>query len=292
MQRSADIDVVKLYLKDIDKEPLLSAEDEIRLAKRIKKGDTRARRKMVQCNLRLVVNIAKKYSRYGVPLLDLIEEGNLGLMKAVKKYDPRMGYRFSTYASWWIKQAILRALSEQGKTIRVPVYMSETISRYKRVIEELKHKLHRRPRLGEIAKKLKVRVDKIKEIKQAMDTEPASLETPIGENGTGRLLDLVEDVTVESPFESITKLLQQERVREVLDTLKPRYKRVLVLRFGLEGKGPYTLEEIGERLKISKERVRQIEDRAMNQLRDMLVVKGKRNKTVSETKERNVPQNE
>ncbi len=273
MQRSTDIDVVKLYLKDIDKAPLLSAEEEIRLAKRIKKGDTRARRKMVQCNLRLVVNIAKKYSRYGVPLLDLIEEGNLGLMKAVKKYDPRMGYRFSTYASWWIKQAILRALSEQGKTIRVPVYMSETISRYKRVIEQLKHKLHRRPRLGEIAKKLKVSARKIKEIKQAMDTEPASLETPIGENGTGRLLDLVEDVTVESPFESIAKLLQQERVREVLDTLKPRYKRVLVLRFGLEGKGPYTLEEIGERLKISKERVRQIEDKAMNQLRDMLVAK-------------------
>jgi len=273
MQRSTDIDVVKLYLKDIDKAPLLSAEDEIRLAKRIKKGDTRARRKMVQCNLRLVVNIAKKYSRYGVPLLDLIEEGNLGLMKAVKKYDPRMGYRFSTYASWWIKQAILRALSEQGKTIRVPVYMSETISRYKRTIEQLKHKLHRRPRLGEIARKLKVPAGKIKEIKQAMDTEPASLETPIGENGTGRLLDLVEDVTVESPFESITKLLQQERVKEVLDALKPRYKRVLVLRFGLDGKGPYTLEEIGERLKISKERVRQIEDRAMNQLRDMLVGK-------------------
>lgn len=275
MQRSTDIDVVKLYLKDIDKAPLLSAEDEIRLAKRIKKGDTRARRKMVQCNLRLVVNIAKKYSRYGVPLLDLIEEGNLGLMKAVKKYDPRMGYRFSTYASWWIKQAVLRALSEQGKTIRVPVYMSETIIRYKRVIEQLKHKLHRRPRLGEIAKKLKVRAGKIKEIKQAMDTEPASLETPIGENGTGRLLDLVEDVTVESPFESIAKLLQQERVRGLLDTLKPRYKRVLALRFGLEGKGPYTLEEIGERLKISKERVRQIEDRAMNQLRDILVAKEK-----------------
>ena len=275
MQRSADIDVVKLYLKDIDKAPLLNAEDEIRLAKRIRKGDTRARRKMVQCNLRLVVNIAKKYSRYGVPFLDLIEEGNLGLMKAVKKYDPRMGYRFSTYASWWIKQAILRALSEQGKTIRVPVYMAETISRYKKVNEQLKHKLHRRPRLGEIAKKLKDRTGKIKQIKQAMDTEPASLETPIGENGTGRLLDLVEDVTVESPFESITKLLQQERVREVLDTLKPRYKRVLVLRFGLEGKGPYTLEAIGERLKISKERVRQIEDRAMNQLRDMLVAKEK-----------------
>ncbi|UCH12141.1 MAG: sigma-70 family RNA polymerase sigma factor [Candidatus Omnitrophota bacterium] len=275
MQRSTDIDVVKLYLKDIDKAPLLSAEEEIRLARRIKKGDTRARRKMVQCNLRLVVNIAKKYSRYGVPLLDLIEEGNLGLMKAVKKYDPRMGYRFSTYVSWWIKQAILRALSEQGKTIRVPVYMSETINRYKRAIEQLKHKLHRRPRLGEIAKKLKVSTGKIKEIKQAMDTEPASLETPIGENGTGRLLDLVEDVTAESPFESITKLLQQERVREVLDTLKPRYKRVLVLRFGLDGKGQYTLEEIGERLKISKERVRQIEDSATNQLRDMLVAKEK-----------------
>ena len=275
MVETTGLDVVKLYLKDIDRTPLLSAEEEKKLARRIKKGDTRARRKMVQSNLRLVVNIAKRYPNYGVPLLDLIEEGNLGLMKAVKKYDPKTGYRFSTYASWWIKQAILRALSEQGKTIRVPVYMSETIMKYKKATEQLRHRLHRSPRLSEIAKRLKVSTEKIKGIKQAMDTKPTSLETPIGEDGRGRLLDLVEDVSAESPFESITKLFQQEKVREIMDRLKPRHKRVLTLRFGLDGKNPRTLEEIGKRLKISKERVRQIENRAMFQLRDMLVAEKK-----------------
>ena len=273
MGQTTDIDVVKLYFKDIDKAPLLTAEEERQLARRIKKGDSRARRKMIQSNLRLVVNIAKRYSNYGVPLLDLIEEGNIGLMKAAKKYNPKMGYRFSTYASWWIKQSILRALSEQGKTIRVPVYMTENIVRYKKAVEHLKHSLHRRPRLSEIARKLKVPTEKVKEIKQAMETKPASLDTPIGEDGAGRLLDLIEDASVESPFESITKLLQQEKVSEVMDRLKPRYKKVLSMRYGLDGKGTRTLEEIGARLKITKERVRQIEDRATAQLRDMLVVK-------------------
>lgn len=273
MAQTTDIDVIKLYFKDIDKVPLLTAEEEKRLAKRIKKGDARARRKMVQSNLRLVVNIAKKYSKYGVPFLDLIEEGNLGLMRAAKKYDPKTGYRFSTYASWWIKQAILRALSEQGKTIRVPVYMAEIIIRYKKALEELRHRLHRRPRLSEIARKLKVSAEKVKGIRQAIETKPTSLDTPIGEDGTGKLLDLVEDISVESPFESITRLLQQERVREVIDRLKPRYRKVLTLRFGLDGKGPRTLEEVGKHLKITKERVRQIGDSAMSRLRDMLVAK-------------------
>lgn len=273
MAQTTDIDVVKLYFREIDKAPLLNAGQEIELAKRIKKGDSKARREMVQSNLRLVVNVAKRYSNYGVPLLDLIEEGNIGLIKAVKKFDHRMGYRFSTYASWWIKQAILRALSEQGKIIRVPVYMSEIISKYKRAIDELKHRRHRKPTLSEIAKKLKISSKKLKEIKQAMDTETASLETPVGEDGAGRLLDLVEDISVESPFESIARLLQQERVRELLDRLNPRSKKVLSLRFGLKGKGPYTLDEIGKRLKISKERVRQIEDTALSQLRDMLIGK-------------------
>jgi len=273
MVQTVDLDPTKLYLKDIDKAPLLNAEEEKKLAKRIKKGDARARRKMVQSNLRLVVNIAKRYSRFGVPFLDLVEEGNLGLMKAVMKFDPTTGYRFSTYASWWIKQAILRALSEQGKVIRVPVYMSETISRYRKMVEHLKHKLHRTPRAGEVAKKLKIPVKNIQKILQAIDTKPASLESPVGENGAGRLLDLVEDISAESPFENITKLLQQEQVREVVDNLKPRYKKVLILRFGLQGKDPLTLEGIGARLKISKERVRQIEDRAMEQLKEMLTEK-------------------
>ncbi len=268
---SSDLDVVKLYFKDIDKTPLLTHEEEKQLAIRIKKGDAKARRKLIQSNLRLVVNIAKKYSHYGVPLLDLIEEGNIGLMKAVKKYNPKMGYRFSTYASWWIKQAILRALSEQGKTIRVPVYMSEIIMRYRKIVEELKHRLHRKPSIGEVAKKLKIPVGKIREVKQAMETVPTSLETPIGEDGTGKLLDLVEDVSAESPFDSITKLLQHEKVREVIDALKPRYKKVLVLRFGLDSNQPRTLEEVGRRLRITKERVRQIEDTALSQLRDMLL---------------------
>lgn len=271
MSYTADVDVVKLYFKDIDKTPLLTADEEKKLARRIRKGDARARRKMIQANLRLVVNVAKRYSRYGVPLLDLIEEGNLGLMKAAKKYDPKTGYRFSTYACWWIKQSILRALSDQGKTIRVPVYMSEAIIKYKKVVEELKHRLHRKPRIGEIARKLNVSVVKVKEIKQAMDTKPTSLDTPIGEDGAGKLLDLVEDMSAESPFENITKLFQQEKVREVIDLLKPRYRRVIKLRYGLESKGPFTLEEIGRRLKITKERVRQIEDNATNKIRDMLL---------------------
>ncbi|MFH0732008.1 MAG: sigma-70 family RNA polymerase sigma factor [Candidatus Omnitrophota bacterium] len=279
MPQVGDLEAIKLYLKDIDKAPLLTLEEEKHLAKRIKKGDLRAKRKMIQSNLRLVVNIAKRYSKFGVPLLDLIEEGNLGLMKAVKKYDPRTGYRFSTYASWWIKQAILRALSEQGKTIRVPVYMAEAISRYRKMVEHLKHKLHRKPRTGEIAKKLNIHVAKIKEIKQAMDTVPTSLETPIGEDGAGKLLDLVEDISAESPFENISKLLQHEKVSEVIDALKPRYKKVLMLRFGLNNKEPVTLEDIGKRLRISKERVRQIEDRAMEQLRDMLVGTEQRTKS-------------
>jgi len=265
-----DIDVVKLYFKDIDRAPLLTAEEEKKLSKRIRKGDSRARKKMIQSNLRLVVNIAKKYSRFGVPLLDLIEEGNLGLMKAAKRYDDRTGYRFSTYASWWIKQAILRALSEQNKTIRVPVYMSEIIVRYKKCVDELKHKLHRRPKDSEIAKKLKIHIAKIKEIKQAINTKPASLDTPVGEDGAGKLLDLVEDISIETPFQSITRLLQQEKVREVMDLLKPRYKKVLVMRFGLDGKEPHTLEQVGKRLKITKERVRQIEENATLQLRNML----------------------
>ncbi|MBN1404937.1 MAG: RNA polymerase sigma factor RpoD/SigA [Candidatus Omnitrophica bacterium] len=269
-------EVINLYFKEIEKAPLLTPEEELSLARQIRKGGpsgARARKKMVQSNLRLVVNIAKRYSRYGVPLLDLIEEGNIGLMKAVKKYDPRMGYRLSTYASWWIKQAVLRALSEQGKTIRVPVYMTETIVRYKKAIDELKHKLHRKPSIGEIAKRLKTDADKIKEIERAMDTEPTSLETPIGEEGAGKLLDLVEDMSAESPFENITKLLQHETVQEIIEALEPRDRKILNYRFGLDGGEPLTLEDIGKRLKISKERVRQIEDRAMDKLKNMMLSK-------------------
>lgn len=273
MENTSDLDGLKLYFKDIDKTPLLTADEEKKLAKRIRKGDTRARRKMIQANLRLVVSIAKRYAKFGVPFLDLIEEGNLGLIRAAKKYDHRMGYRFSTYASWWIKQAILRALSEQNKVIRVPVYMSETIIKYKKVIDELKRKLHRKPRAGEIAKKLRVTTGKIKEIKQAIETKPTSLDTPVGQDGAGKLLDLVEDVSAESPLDNIAKLLQQEKIKEIIEGLKPRYKKVMSLRFGLDGKDSLTLEGVGKRLKISKERVRQIEDSAMHQLQDLLIEK-------------------
>jgi len=269
-----DKNVLMLYFKDIESFPLLNHDEEVKLAKRIKKNDSRARKKMVQSNLRLVVSIAKKYAYTGLPLLDLIEEGNIGLMKAVKKYDPKKGHRFSTYGAWWIRQYIMRAISNQSKTIRVPVYMTEMIIRYKKAIEELKHKYKRAPSRSEIAKKMKVSADKVNKIAQVAQSQPTSMETPIGEEDAGRFLELIEDESANLPDERMSDTLRDERIRKLLDKIRPRDKKILMLRFGLDTDKAFTLQDIAKKLKITKERVRQIEERAIKQLKDLIVEDG------------------
>ncbi len=269
-----DKNVLMLYFKDIEAFPLLSHDEEIKLAKRIKKKDSRASKIMVQSNLRLVISIAKRYAYAGLSMLDIIEEGNIGLMKAVKKYDPGRGYRFSTYAAWWIRQYIMRAIANQGKTIRIPVYMVETIIRYKKVVEELKHKFKRAPATSEIAKRMKFSVRKIDQIAQAAQSQPTSIETPIGEEQGGRFLELIEDESVKLPDKRMSDALRDERIRRLLDKLELRDKKVLMLRFGLDEKNALTLQEIAKKLKITKERVRQIEKRTIEKLKKMIIDEG------------------
>jgi RNA polymerase primary sigma factor len=269
-----DKNVLMLYFKDIESFPLLSHEEEIKLARRIKKKDTRAVKKMVQSNLRLVVSIAKKYSYTGLPLLDIIEEGNIGLMKAVRKYDPKKGYRFSTYAAWWIKQYMMRALANQGKTIRIPVYMTEMVLKYKKAIEELNHKLKRHPTIPEIARKMKITVNKATKIAQTAQSQPTSIETPIGDEDSGKFLELIEDESAHLPDERISQALRDERVAVLLDRLEPRDREVLMLRFGISKAKALTLQKIAKKFKITKERVRQIEERSIKKLKDLIVEEG------------------
>jgi len=226
---------------------------------------------MVQANLRLVVNISKRYSYTGVPMLDLIEEGNIGLMKAVKKYDPNRGFRFSTYAAWWIKQYIMRAIANQGKTIRVPVYMVEAIVKYKKTIEVLTHRLKRMPTTKEIAKAMGVSLKKATDIAQVAQAQPTSLETPIGEEDAGRFLELVEDDAAIPPDERMSEALRDQHIRKIIKQLKPRDRKVLELRFGINKKDACTLQEIAKLLKVTKERVRQIEERAIKKIKDLIV---------------------
>lgn len=269
-----DSNVIMLYFKDIENFPLLTHEDEKNLSRRIKKGDSRAKKKMIQANLRLVVNIAKKYRYTGVPMLDLIEEGNIGLMKAVKKYDHRRGYRFSTYAAWWIKQYIMRAIANQGKTIRIPVYMVETIVKYKKAIEVLRHKLKRTPTLAEIATAMNISMKKATEVAKAIKTQPTSLETPIGEESAGRFLELIEDESATSPDESMIGAFKHEHINKLMNELKSREQKILNLRFGLDQKKALTLEEVAKHFKITKERVRQIEKKAIGKLKDLIIEEG------------------
>ena len=269
-----DSNVIMLYFKDIENFPLLTHEDEKNLSRRIKKGDSRAKKKMIQANLRLVVNIAKKYRYTGVPMLDLIEEGNIGLMKAVKKYDHKRGYRFSTYAAWWIKQYIMRAIANQGKTIRIPVYMVETIVKYKKAIEALRHKLKRTPALAEVAKAMNISMKKATEVAKAIKAQPTSLETPIGEESAGRFLELIEDESATSPDESMIGAFKHECMKKLMNELKLREQKILNLRFGLDQKKPLTLEEVAKHFKITKERVRQIEKKAIGKLKDLIIEEG------------------
>ena len=264
------MDSIKLYLRAIKDIPLLTPEEEKSIARKVKKGNSRARKKMIQSNLRLVINIAKRYSKLGVPIMDLIEEGNLGLIKAVKKYNPNKGYRFSTYAAWWIKQYITRAIANQGKTIRVPVYMTEIINRWRRVTEQLVQKYSRRPKMKEVAKKMKISVSKVRSISK-IATKITSLDAPIGDDGTGQFMDLIEDQSSISPMDKMTESLRKERVGNLMGHMNERERKVLDLRFGLTDGTKHTLRETAKFFGITRERVRQIESAALQKLKAYVV---------------------
>lgn len=266
------MDPIKAYLKDIRKIPLLNAQQEVDLARKIKKGDKEARNTMIKSNLRLVISIAKRYSNLGVPLSDLIEEGNIGLMKSVEKFDPERGFRFSTYAAWWIKQGISRAIIDQGKMIRVPVYMNEEILKYKKATEGLTHKLKRKPRVGEVAKKLQVGVEKVRELELAI-AKMSSLDAPIGEEGDGQVKDIIEDESMVTPDEHLELFFNRERAMSFLETLNERERKILDMRFGLTDGNTHTLAEIAKELGVSRERVRQLEAATIKKIR--LVIKQK-----------------
>ena len=259
-------DPVRMYLKEIGKVPLLSAEREIELAKRMEEGDEDAKKELAEANLRLVVSIAKRYVGRGMLFLDLIQEGNLGLIKAVEKFDYHKGYKFSTYATWWIRQAITRAIADQARTIRIPVHMVETINKLIRVSRQLLQELGREPLPEEIAKELDMPVERVREILK-ISQEPVSLETPIGEEEDSHLGDFIQDDNVPVPAEAAAQTLLKEQLDEVLDTLTEREQKVLRLRFGMNDGRARTLEEVGQEFDVTRERIRQIEAKALRKLR-------------------------
>ena len=259
-------DPVRLYLKEIGKIPLLTAEQELEYAKKMMDGDENAKKKLSEANLRLVVSIAKKYVGRGMLFLDLIQEGNLGLIKAVEKFDYRKGYKFSTYATWWIRQAITRAIADQARTIRIPVHMVETINKLVRTSRHLLQQLGREPTIEEIAAEMEMPVERVKEIKKVAQ-EPVSLETPIGEEEDSHLGDFIEDEDSPSPSELAAYTLLREQLEEIIQTLTPREAKVLRLRFGLEDGKARTLEEVGKEFQVTRERIRQIEAKALRKLR-------------------------
>ena len=259
-------DPVRMYLKEIGKVSLLSADEEIELAKRMEKGDEAAKKRLAEANLRLVVSIAKRYVGRGMLFLDLIQEGNLGLIKAVEKFDYRKGYKFSTYATWWIRQAITRAIADQARTIRIPVHMVETINKLIRVSRQLLQELGREPTPEEIAAELDMPVERVREILK-ISQEPVSLETPIGEEEDSHLGDFIQDDNVPVPAEAAAQTLLKEQLDEVLDTLTEREQKVLRLRFGMDDGRARTLEEVGKEFDVTRERIRQIEAKALRKLR-------------------------
>ncbi|WP_265450531.1 RNA polymerase sigma factor RpoD [Clostridium sp. cpc1] len=259
-------DPVRMYLKEIGKIPLLKAEEEVELAKRMEEGDEVAKSRLAEANLRLVVSIAKRYVGRGMLFLDLIQEGNLGLMKAVEKFDYKKGYKFSTYATWWIRQAITRAIADQARTIRIPVHMVETINKLMRVSRQLVQELGRDPTPEEIAKEMNMDVEKVRDIMKIAQ-EPVSLETPIGEEEDSHLGDFIPDDEAQAPAEAATFTLLKEQLLDVLDTLTPREQKVLRLRFGLDDGRARTLEEVGKEFDVTRERIRQIEAKALRKLR-------------------------
>ncbi|MCQ2418935.1 MAG: RNA polymerase sigma factor RpoD [Clostridia bacterium] len=259
-------DPVRMYLKEIGKISLLSGEDELEIAKRMAEGDEAAKKQLTEANLRLVVSIAKRYVGRGMLFLDLIQEGNLGLLKAVEKFDYTKGYKFSTYATWWIRQAITRAIADQARTIRIPVHMVETVNKVNRATHELVQELGRDPSTKEIADSLGLTTDKVEEIMK-LAQEPVSLETPVGEEDDSHLGDFIQDETTTAPAESASFNMLREQLNEVMKTLTPREEKVLRLRFGLEDGRAHTLEEVGLEFDVTRERIRQIEAKALRKLR-------------------------
>ena len=268
-QALADIgldDPVKMYLKDIGRVPLLTADEEVELARRMQEDDVAAKKRLSEANLRLVVSIAKRYVGRGMLFLDLIQEGNLGLMKAVEKFDYQKGFKFSTYATWWIRQSITRAIADQARTIRIPVHMVETINKLTRVQRVLLQELGREPTPAEIAEKMGVTEERVVEI-QKIAQDPVSLETPIGEEEDSHLGDFIEDEKTTTPSDSVAFTMLKEQLLGVLDTLTPREEKVLRLRYGIDDGKPRTLEEVGREFNVTRERIRQIEAKALRKLR-------------------------
>ncbi len=260
-------DPVRMYLREIGKVPLLSAEEELALAKRIATGDQAAARAMTEANLRLVVSIAKRYVGRGMQLLDLIQEGNLGLLKAVEKYDYTKGFKFSTYATWWVRQAITRALADQARTIRIPVHMVETMNKLTQTSRKLQQDLGREPTVEELAEVMRLSPERVNEIRQ-MCMEPVSLESPVGEEDDSHLGDFIEDDTGSQPAEAVSQAMLRQQLMEILGTLSPREAKVLRLRYGLDDGRPRTLEEVGKEFNVTRERVRQIEAKALRKIRN------------------------
>jgi RNA polymerase primary sigma factor len=259
-------DPVRMYLKEIGKVKLLNAKEEVDLAKKAEKGDLRSKAKLIESNLRLVVSIAKRYVGRGMSLLDLIQEGNQGLIRATEKYDWRRGYKFSTYATWWIRQAITRAIADQARTIRIPVHMVETINRFIRTKNRLTAEMGREPTPEEVAKEMQIDVSKAREIMK-ISQEPTSLQTKIGDEDDSVLGDFIQDTSQPTPYDQTSRVLLKEQLEEVLATLNDREKKVLIMRFGLEDGRPRTLEEVGRAFGVTRERIRQIEAKAIRKLR-------------------------
>lgn len=259
-------DPLKIYLRELGKFPLLTVKEEKELTLKASKGNKPAIRKLVNSNLRLVISIAKRYSNSGLPLLDLIEEGNMGLMKSIEKFKPQKGFRFSTYATWWIRQSIIRAIATQVRTIRIPVHMMEYINKYFKASANLMHKYSRKPTIKELAREMGATMEKTKEIIRIAE-RPASLESPIGEDEDGQLLDVLEDKNALSPFGEFFKGMRNDKIRKLLQSLNEKERRIIEYRFGLTGEVPCTLEQTGKKFHVTRERIRQIEIRAIRRLK-------------------------